>query len=159
LAWAWEKSLDLAPHLRRGVYAGVVVVIAFIGYTNVHAYFGPWAGSALFRWVYTQEISEASEYLEALPQRPYVYFFSARWRFDYETRQYLAPDLHGEDRSERFGRSQSLDIDRSRDSVFMLLNPYFDRLPEIERLYPGGTEYVGKEGNVTLFIAYFVPKQ
>lgn len=159
LAWAWEKSLDLAPHLRRGVYAGVVVVIAFIGYTNVHAYFGPWADSALFRWVYTQEISEASEYLETLPQRPYVYFFSARWRFDYETRQYLAPDLHGEDRSERFGRSQSLDIDRSRDSVFMLLNPYFDRLPEIERLYPGGTEYVGKEGNVTLFIAYYVPKQ
>jgi hypothetical protein len=108
--------------------------------------------------VYTQEISEASEYLNSLDEEPYVYFYSSRWRFDYETRQYLAPGFEGEDRSERFGRRQDdVIVDHSRDSIFLLLNPYFDRLENIKRLYPGGEEYLGRDGETVLFIAYHVP--
>ena len=63
----------------------------------------------------------------------------------------------GEDRSERFGFRQDDFIDRSRDSVFVLLNPYFDRIENIKRLYPGGTEYAGFDGDELMFIAYHVP--
>ena len=158
LAWVWRKATAQAKDLYRGAgYALVIVAITVIGYTNLHAYFGPWKDSLLFPWVYAQEISEASEYLDTLDTEPYVYFYSSRWRFDYETRQYLAPGFEGEDRSQRFGRRQDDVIDRSRDSVFILLDPYLDRLEGIKRLYPGGTEYVGRDGDDVFFIAYHVP--
>jgi len=158
LAWLWQRATAQINDLYRGLgYAVVIIVITVIGYTNVHAYFDTWANSFLFPWVYTQEISEASEYLDALDDEPYVYFYSSRWPFDYETRQYLAPGFEGEDRSERFGRRHDDVIDRRRDSVFILLNPYLDRLEGIKRLYPGGTEYVGRDGDDVLFIAYHVP--
>src|SRR5688572_12393757 len=92
LAWVWQKAALQGKELYRGAgWAVVIAVVAIIGYTNVHSYFGRWADSLLFQQVYAQEISEASEYLEALDEESYVYFYSSRWRFDYETRQYLAP--------------------------------------------------------------------
>ena len=59
------------------------------------------------RWVachFAEPIAAASEYIEQQPNRPYVYFFSGRWSYNYETRRYLAPDVAGEDRSTQFGR-------------------------------------------------------
>jgi hypothetical protein len=157
LAWVWRKAAAQAREIYRGAgYAVVIVVVTVIGYTNVNTYFASWSDSFLFPWVYAQEISEASEYLNTLDDQPYVYFYSSRWRFDYETRQYLAPGFEGEDRSDRFGRRRDDVIDRSRNSVFILLNPYLDRLDGIKRLYPGGTEHIGRDGNDVLFIAYHV---
>jgi hypothetical protein len=159
LALIWTKAGTMSKELYRGAgYALVIVAITMIGYTSLHTYFSSWANSPLFPWVYTQELSEASEYLADLDDEPYVYFYSGRWRFDYETRQFLAPGFEGEDRSRRFGRRQDDVItDRSRDSMFLLLDPYLDRIENIKRLYPGGEEYTYRDGNQVLFIAYRVP--
>jgi 4-amino-4-deoxy-L-arabinose transferase-like glycosyltransferase len=155
LAWshAGQVRTDLQPFLR----AGVVIVLVVIAGRNVYTYFGPWADSYWFPWVYTQQISAASEYINDLPQRPYVYFYSQRWSFNYETRQFLAPEVQGEDRSREFGRQQGFVIDRSRESVLMLLPPYDAAISEVQRLYPDGHVLIQRDGNETLFIAYHLP--
>jgi hypothetical protein len=99
--------------------------------------------------------------MQSLPEKPYVYFYSSRWSFNYETRQYLAPDVDGEDRSREFGRVQGFGpaggLDRSLDSLVMLLPPYTEALADVRRLYPGGQEVIRRDGDQVLFIAYHLP--
>jgi 4-amino-4-deoxy-L-arabinose transferase-like glycosyltransferase len=157
LALAWAKALQLASNYRWGLYALVPLAIAFITYTSVHAYFGTWSKSGAFRWVYSQEVTAASEYLESVPGDSYVYFYSERWSFNFETRRYLAPQARGEDRSKQFGKQQGHEIDRSSDSVLLLLPPYTDDMDTVRKMYPEGTENVGREGARVLYVAFHVP--
>jgi 4-amino-4-deoxy-L-arabinose transferase-like glycosyltransferase len=157
LALAWAKAPQFSGNYRWGGFALVPLAIAFVAYTSVQAYFGTWSKSSEFRWVYSQEVSSASEYLESLPGNPYVYFYSERWSFNFETRKYLAPQVRGEDRSKQFGQQQGYDIDRSRDSVLLLLPPYIDDRDLLRTMYPEGSESVGREGERVLYFAYKVP--
>jgi 4-amino-4-deoxy-L-arabinose transferase-like glycosyltransferase len=157
LALAWAKAPQLASNYRWGAFALVPLAIAFIAYTSVHAYFGTWSKSSAFRWVYSQEVTAASEYIQSLPNNPYVYFYSERWSFDYETRKYLAPRVQGENRSKQHGQQQGYEIDRSRDSVLLLLPPYIADQDLLRTMYPEGTESVGREGERALYLAYHVP--
>jgi 4-amino-4-deoxy-L-arabinose transferase-like glycosyltransferase len=157
LALVWQAAPRLRRAYRPVAYAGVALVLLLIAVTNVRAYFDDWAGSSLFPWVYAQQISEASEYIEALPEPAYVYFYSQRWSFFYETRQYLAQDAVGEDSSREFGRRQGYEIDRSRPSLIMLLPPYTDTIDDVRRLYPDGSSFTNRDGDETLFIAYHLP--
>ena len=157
LALIWQNASRLQQAYRPLAYGLVAVVLAFVAVSNVRTYFDDWAESSVFPWVYAQQISAASEYAAAQPDNPYVYFLAGRWTLNYETRQYLAPDLQGEDRSKEFGKRQDLEVDRSRDSLILLLPPYLERAEEVERLYPGAREFTKKDGDETLFIAYHVP--
>jgi 4-amino-4-deoxy-L-arabinose transferase-like glycosyltransferase len=157
LGRAWEAAWRLRRGLRPVAYGGIALALAFIAFTNVRAYFDDWANSELFPWVYAQQISAASEYAAAHPDHPYVYFLAGRWTFNYETRQYLAPNIIGEDRSKEFGKRQDLDIDRSRPSLILLLPPYLERAGEVETMYPDATSFVKKDGDEILFIAYNLP--
>jgi hypothetical protein len=89
----------------------------------------------------------------------YFYFYSARAPFRLETRQFLARDAQGEDRSREFSDADgSIEgIDRSRQAVFVLLEPYFDLLPAIEARYPGGTEVEARRDGKLEFRAYVLP--
>ena len=158
LGLAWRNALRLRFSYRRLLYGAVALLLAAIAYTNVHAYFSDWANHPTFPWVYAQQITEASKYAAAQPDDPYVYFAAGRWTINYETRQYLAPDLRGEDRSKEFGRVQGFEnIDRSRNSLILLLPPYTDQIDAVKALYPGGREHLEKYSDETLFIAYHVP--
>jgi len=159
LAWFWQRSGTLQRPVQWATRLGVVAVLSFIAYTSVHTYFGKWDDSGNFRFVYTEEISAASEYLSALPGEPYAYFLSDRWSYDYETRRFLAPENPGEDRSVKFGKRQDFEIDRTRDSVFLLLAPYMEKLEAIKSAYPGGIEYHGFREERTIFIGYFLPAE
>ena len=79
--------------------------------------------------------------------------------FRLETRQFLARDAQGEDRSREFsGADGSIEgIDRSREAVFVLLEPYFDLLPVIEARYPGGTSVESRRDGKLEFLAYVLP--
>jgi len=154
LALAWSNAPGAGPSLRPLVYGGVAAVIAVIAYVNVHAYFSDWAKNPVFPWVYAQQISAASEYIESLPEKPYIYFYSGRWSFNYETRQYLAPNARGEDRSKEFGKRQDIEVDRSRDVMFVLLPGYLENIDAIRGRYPGGQLHEERDGRDLLFIAY-----
>jgi 4-amino-4-deoxy-L-arabinose transferase-like glycosyltransferase len=160
LALAWQQAPRLREVYRPLVHGGVALMVAAIAFMNLNTY-RSWADSSLFPWVYTQQISAASEYVEALPEPAYVYFYSSRWSFNYETRQYLAPDATGEDRSREFASrldpAMSFVFDRSRPGLILLLPPYTQQIDELQRLYPDGRRFDRREDGETLFIAYHLP--
>lgn len=159
LAFAWERGAVMRPYAGAALRGAAVLALLLVAYRDVALYFRDWARSPVFDWVYARQISAASTYAQSLPDRPYVYFYSERWSFNYETRQYLAPGLAGEDRSREFGQHQGFDIDRSRDALILLLPPYVNDAEQIRQRYPSGLEFVMRDGGETLFIAYLVPRR
>jgi len=142
--------------LRYPVAVGLAVLVAFTVYRNLDDYYGTFAHSATNPWVFAQEMTQASLFMAKLPPGSHVYFYSARWSVNYETRRYLAPNVSAEDRSKEFGH-YSLAINPSQGRpVFVLLAPYETLLPDLERLYPGGR--VVQEGPAAnpWFVAYEV---
>jgi 4-amino-4-deoxy-L-arabinose transferase-like glycosyltransferase len=155
----WTLAHETSGRWRRPLWiAGPVAVVLFAVF-NVGAYFQDYGHKDTFaRWVWAQQIAEASEYAHDAPGRPYVYFFSGRWSYNYETRRYLAMDVPGEDRSTQFGRFD-LNFDRSRDSLVLLLPPYFEVLDQLKTLYPGIEPVAVSDQGETLFIAMRIPKR
>ena len=157
LSLAWRNAVSLEGVWRPVAYGGVAIVMLIIAYTNLNAYFGSWARSDLFPWVYARQISDAAEYAGSQPGQPYVYFYAARWTWNYETRQYLAEDSRGEDRSREFGGGLRFDVDRSREALVILIPPYHEFASYIEGIHPGGRRHVQRDGEETVFIAYHLP--
>jgi hypothetical protein len=126
---------------------------------NLSFYFGEFRDADVARWTFGYELADASRYLDGLPGDPYVYFYSDRWSFDYETRRYLAPSREGEDRSEKFG-TFDLAPDRSGDVVYLFLSPYQERADEVERAFASGTRYDSVAGDGAVrFSAYMLPEE
>jgi Dolichyl-phosphate-mannose-protein mannosyltransferase len=159
LARIWELADEVKLwRARLPSYLLVTGIIALVALFNYNLYFDTMRNAPESKWIFAREIAEASSYVDGLEENPYVYFFSARWSFNYETRQYLAPDATGEDRSLEFtpNHAFTLDgIDRSRDVVLLFLPPYESRLSEAMALYPGGCAVQKADPNgAVLFTAY-----
>jgi hypothetical protein len=101
-------------------------------------------------------MAAASDYVTQQPGKPYVYFFSGRWTYMYETRRYLAPDVPGEDRSTQFGRFD-LTVDRSENALIVLMPPYLDIMPQLRNLYPDAQVTTKMSGRDVLFTAFYIP--
>lgn len=160
LAAIWRAAMRADVRTRIAGAAAVGAPIAIIAALAVHDYFWTWRNAGLTRYVYHQEITSASLYMETRPRDEYVYFYSERHPLSLETRQYLAPDVRGEDRSAEFSDLDGSidDIDRSRRVAFVLLNgPYIDLLAEIEQQYPGGVERAVTHDGKLDFKAYELP--
>ncbi|RYX82380.1 glycosyltransferase family 39 protein [bacterium] len=117
------------------------LVLLFIGITGQNLYncFVISLPSDSVKWTYGQEMVAVCRYLNTLPPDAHVYFYSRRWSKNYETRVFLARDVHIEDRSTQFGDSGdfSLELDDAKQQVyFVLVNEYQLKLPELEKLYP-----------------------
>ena len=159
LAIAWEKALKLNPPGRWVLLGVTVVLVGFIAQVNVVRYFDTFANSQEASSVFAEDLTKASEYVADLPGEPYIYLYSQRFLFGYETQRYLLPGSLGEDRSMEHGEF-SLEADQTKDVVFVFLSPYFDLLPQVEAQHPGGIAYEenGSDGG-TLFRAYYLPKR
>jgi hypothetical protein len=127
----------------------------------VHRYFTTFASNQAVVWVYVPQLTEASEFLADLDHepKPYVYFYSSRWLFEYETRLYMAPGYVGEDRSVEFGHVDppSLEADRTRDVLFLFLPAYTHLADEVVQRYPGGTLTEDIVGGAIMYRAYLLP--
>ena len=157
---------------RRGPLAGglaVATMTALVGWSanqNLTGEFSTLRGSSAEAWVFAREMTEAAAFMDELPPGSHVYFYSDRWSVNYETRQYLAPDVGAEDRSVKFGEDRFKEfgehnfvIDpRAGEPVFVFLDTYLDRVAEVRRLYPGGEVVEGAllAGRPT-FVAYAPP--
>lgn len=160
-------AVDGISLIRRRAYAGgwlSLVAIGLLGavvYQNLDNYFGRFPSSDARRFVFAQEMFEASRFMRVLPADRRVYFYSERWSLDYETRQYLAPDVKGEDRSTEFGRPPvrgSLEVDPTRGApVFVFLGRYRALLDQARARYPGGSVTVVGPTDAPSFVAYGAP--
>ena len=158
LATLWRVARTSSLPVNLALRAAALAVVAAIGYQSFSYYFREFPDSAIARFTFAVEIAEASKYMRDLPDSTYVYFYSARWGFDYETRRYLAPNLQGEDRSKEFG-TFGLQRETSSAVAFVLLPPYTEYASELMRRYPGGTLTQLERDGILLFRAYYLPPQ
>lgn len=133
--------VDLFRRERRIVAYGAATLAAFlvsiVVYQNLHLYFREFAAPDIQRAILGVPVADASKYLDGLPDDTYVYFYSNTWSIDYATRQFLAPDIQGEDRSDRFGEF-SFDIDPGKGRpIFVFLGDYLDEVDTVRNLFPG----------------------
>lgn len=158
LAALWDRAQAFAREWRTIARVAVAGVVVLIGYQAFTYYFSDFPDTSLARFTFAVEIAKASEYMEQLPEGTYVYFYSARWSFDYETRRYLASEVEGEDRSTEFG---TFDLQRSRESsvAYVLLSPYEQYAPQLMRMYPGGILTESRHEGAVEFVAYYLPPE
>ncbi len=147
-----------APMPRLGVVAGLALAVWLTVSQSVVNYRETFAKAPMQEWVFCRELTDAALYMRGLPSTSYVYFYSERWSVNYETRQFLAPDVRAEDRSAQFGRF-AFDIDPANGTpVFVFLGAYRGDVETVRRLYPGGNLVEGGElGKPPTFVAYAPP--
>lgn len=157
LPFAQAYRLARRSGTRLGVALGVGVagiVFFLVGYQGVNAYFGAFAASPRQQYVFADEMTDAARFMATLPADRYVYFYSERWSVKYETRQFLAPNLHAEDRSAEFGQL-TFDADPAKGKpVFVFLGKYRAMYGEVRDRYPQGILSFGDGSGGPTFIVY-----
>ncbi|MEX2246667.1 MAG: glycosyltransferase family 39 protein [Dehalococcoidia bacterium] len=162
----WESAMRRPERLRYASMAAMGLVLVYAGGRNIYDYFGPVQDTFEMRYVYPYEMDAASGYLAKVPRETVVYFYSDRWSVDYETRQYLAPDIGDRvDRSPEFrgvpfeitDEPTDYGIDRSRDAALVLMGAYLEDFDLIAERYPGGTLVEESRRGELLYRAYFLP--
>jgi MYXO-CTERM domain-containing protein len=165
LAAAWQAAREgwaersAWPIIAAGA---VCLMLAIVTATTVRDYFWTWRDHDWPRFIYYSQMTTASDYMrEELPDDTFVLFHSDRASFYLETRQFLARDVQGADRSFEFSDfGGSIEVfDRSRTTVFILMESYVDLLPSIEQEHPGGrTKLFSRDGKFE-FAAYELPPE
>lgn len=145
--------------------AGVTAITVTMLVQDYQRYFVQFAASASQRWVFTNELTDASLFMKDLTREHYVYLYSDRWGEKYGTRVFLAPETRIEDRSSEFHRPApealsgfAVDLDKGKP-VFILIGKYKAQLEELQRRYPGGTITRGGTGGEPTFVAYIAPME
>ena len=169
LAWMWERMARGREPVRYAYLAALLAIPAIIGATTVYSYFGSVQRTFEMKYVYPYQLDAASRYVADLPPGTFVYFYSDRWSFDYETRQFLAPNAEGTDRSREFRleapENRLAPVDYSaridRNVAFVFLAPYDNQaaVQSVVNLHPGGEVTRGAREGETLYLAYYLPKR
>ncbi|HXK34224.1 MAG TPA: glycosyltransferase family 39 protein [Dehalococcoidia bacterium] len=163
LAWLWRR-LARHPEPQRYAYLALVLLVPlFVGVRTTRDYFGPAQDSPPMRYVFPYQMDAASRYIAGLPEGTYVYFYSDRWPFGYETRRFIAPDAQGEDRSRTFGADTLVDdqpdltTSRDRPVAFVFLDSYLPLADEVMQRYEEGSGTTARRGDEIMYRAWFVP--
>jgi 4-amino-4-deoxy-L-arabinose transferase-like glycosyltransferase len=165
LAWLWRGLCELADSRRPLFLAAVVAALAFDAGWTAYQYFGPVQGTETMRFVYPRQMDAASHFIGGLPPGTYVYFYSERWSFDYETRRFIAPDAKGIDRSYEFGAPSvangavDYSIEVPGPVAFVFLGSYLDDIGAVAERYPGGATVEGDRDGEVDFRAYVLPQR
>jgi 4-amino-4-deoxy-L-arabinose transferase-like glycosyltransferase len=140
-------------------YASIVGMVGLLGLTVIQSwrdYFVVYGESVSEGQMLGEGLTDASLFLDRLAPQAYVYFYNEQTSINYETRQFLAPRVRGEDRSAEFGQFR-LDVDPSKgEPVFVLLGDYQRLTADLRRLYPGGTTCVGSRRGRPTFVAHLL---
>jgi len=133
-----------------------LAVIASVVAASLLLYFDDFADRDVQRVVLADDMTDATQFMEGLPDDAHIYFYADKFSFDYTIRRFLAPHVQGINRSREFG-TYGISVDRDLGQpVFILLGTYRDDIDAIRARHPGGMLTVGgPEGNPT-FVAYEV---
>ncbi len=134
----------------------IVPIAGWVTWHNLHAQFVLLPDSDSTRFIFAVEMTAASRYMATLPPETRVYFYSERWSFDYETRQFLAPETDGENRSSAFGDFSMTLGPGDHDVTFILLGHYRDELETLWIRYPTGVTFIPGDPDTELADAPFV---
>lgn len=144
---------------RRVGYAATVVIVlvlAAVVYQNLDLYFDDFAEPEVQDAILGKPIADAARFLDGRAEDHYVYFYSGTWSINYVTMQYLAPEVEGEDRSERFGDYHfGIEPSDNRRPLFVFVRPYLDKADHVSRIYPGieiTPERSGQEPTFRIFM-------
>jgi len=112
----------------------LIIYLTFTASVNINLYFTKQAMSSETKSTFAYSLTRIAEYLRVLPQPLYVYFYSARWPYSYETLRFLAPDILGEDRSKEFGSYSPHNrlSDINTNIVYIFLPEYLDSFYQIK---------------------------
>ena len=156
LAEAVRATRSRPAEMRTLAAASVAGFIALIATITVRDYFWTWRKDNWPRYVYFSQMTSASISMRDLPGGTHVLFLSERASINLEARQFLAPDVRGEDRSLEFGRpAATIEPPPGHGPIaYVLLGPYIERLPEIEAAYPGGIARTIERDGKLEFAAY-----
>jgi len=159
LAAVWRAATTMRRWPGAASIAVVCAALALIAGLTVRDYFWTWRKSDWAWRYYASQMTSASIYMRDLPPDTLIYFYSGGATINLETRQFLAPDVHGVDRSSEFSPYHgSIDNpDRTRPVAYVLLGKYLSLLPEIEQRFPGGRERIATRDGRTEFYAYELP--
>ena len=143
----------------RMVVWGVAPVLAgisvFIAGQNIYNYFWSFRDAPSQEWVFVTEFTKSVSYIHAHDNGVYVYYLSDRWSFNYEPRQFVAPEAQGEDRSAEFGHLD-ITVDPAKPTpLFLLVGSYRQMLPDLQARYPGGGVDAGGPPANPDFVAYW----
>ncbi len=128
----WKPSLRVPWHF------ALMCFLLLLGGKTLFDYYEYFPRTEQQSWAFVTGITEASQWVKKLPREAHIYFMSERWSQEYQTRQFLAPEIWIEDRSKEHGIFSLDEDDRDTDSVWLLLDKYQIMLPRIRALHPGG---------------------
>lgn len=137
---------------------GITLIIC-IGFYNTSLYFFKYATSQEAKYILAYQLVKAAEFIKTIPNS-YVYFYSNRWSYNYETLKFLLPRIQGKDRSLQFGEYSLVNINPEKTVVYVFLPEYSESFYEVQQLYPNGKAVTkrDKDGSV-LFFAYVISER
>ena len=143
---------------RWGGVSGLAALTGFLIYQTLWNYFGVFAADGTQRWIFCRALTDASAFMLTLPPDAAIYFYSARWSVNYDTRQFLAPTIHAQDRSRQFGRADDPPLPAETLTAYLFLDEYLPEADLMPQRHPGGTLIAGGSdpANPT-FRAYLLP--
>lgn len=137
----------------------MVLVLIIIAWNNISMYFGKQAISSETKSAFSYQLVKAAEFIKTIPD-PYVYFYSARWSYNYETLRFLLNDIPGEDRSSQFGTYSLMNNNFGKTVVYLFLPDYQNSLFEVQKMYSNGKTIIKEDTDKTiLFYSYIIPKK
>ena len=122
---------------RQIAYVGGAAILAVVITWNTWTYFGEIVHEERLNWVYAVDLVEALDTAHEFEDPGRIYFYAARWRYDYEIRRFLYPDTPGVDRSKEFGEF-SLEKTDDGPVTYVLLSPYAAEIDALRDILPGG---------------------
>ena len=160
----WKRSAGRQAGWRYAAAGATALVVAYAGWRGMYDYFGPMQDTLVMRFTFAAELEDASRYIDTLPEDTIIHFYSDRWSYRYETREYLAPLHYGYDRSLEFAPDRSMvgQIDyeplRASNVAWVFLGAYRGFSQNVIERYPGGVVTEGRrDGGENTFIAYYLP--
>ena len=134
-------------------------IVLFCAWQGAFRYFTTFADSADQRWIYDADFADAARFMATLKPGDYVYLASVRQSINYETRQFLAPDVQGEDIGTRDAAQRFAYFPARGRPVFILLDSFRAELAALEQEHPGGSVVQGPPTDTgPAFVAYELPQ-
>lgn len=156
----WSRSKT--PLATKAATWGIAVLLVWTPFATVKSYFGTFAQNPAQNWVFCEELTRSIAYMKTLPPTRPIYFYASRWSVNYDTRQFLAPDLNALDRSREFGAKNGgfTPLAGHKRPVWVLLGPYRAEIGALKKRFPGGKEVQGPFSATVKgasFVAYEAP--
>ena len=127
----------LGPQGKPIAYAGTAVILVAAVSLNTWTYFGRLVQEEHMDWIYASELVDALDAAHEFDDPGRIYFYAARWSYNYETRLFLYPNTLGMDRSREFGE---FSLERLDDGpvTYILLPPYAEEIDALRKIHPDG---------------------